>query len=353
MNHRLRLHFLFWLTYILFEAYIEFAWISASFASLAPAARFMMALKEELSQLIIKVPLVYFIFYLVYNLAVKSRYSFFPLIGVAMAIAAAVVAHRVLVLKFLVPYIYLETTSDEQLFNINRVISSLLDILFVVGMAFVAKQIRQRQLWKEKEKSLVKEKLEAELKFLRSQTNPHFLFNTLNNIYALARKKSDDTADTVMKLSKILRFMLYESKKDTITIAEELRVLDDYIELERIRYNDRLTLNFKKNVDDESQPIAPLILLPFVENAFKHGAGETRFDSFIDIDVQLMNGKLIFTVCNSKEEDGESVIMENIGLSNTRRQLELMYPEHQLELENGNNSFSVNLTINLLNHATV
>ena len=353
MNYRLRLHFLFWLTYILFEAYIEFAWISASFASIAPVARFMMALKEELCQLVIKVPLVYFIFYLVYNLAGKSKYLIFPLVGVAVAIAAAVALHRVLVLKFLVPYIYLESTSDEQLFTINRVISSLLDILFVVGMAFVAKQFRQHQLWKEKEKSLVKEKLEAELKFLRSQTNPHFLFNTLNNIYALARKKSDDTADTVMKLSKILRFMLYESKKDTITIAEELRVLDDYIELERIRYNERLKLSFKKNVDDETQPIAPLILLPFVENAFKHGAGETRFDSFIEINIQLKNGQLIFTVCNSKEEDGESAIMENIGLSNTRRQLELMYPEHQLELENGKNSFSANLTINLRNHATV
>src|SRR6185436_21187746 len=133
MNLRLRLHFLFWLTYILFEAYIEFAWISSSFASISPAARFMMAFKEEFYQLIIKVPLVYFIFYLVYNRAIKSRYPILPLIGVAMAITVGIVAHRVLVLKFLVPYIYLDTTSDEQLFNINRVISSLLDILFVVG----------------------------------------------------------------------------------------------------------------------------------------------------------------------------------------------------------------------------
>jgi LytS/YehU family sensor histidine kinase len=337
--------------YILFEAYIEFAWISASFAAMAPAARFIMAYKEEFYQLIIKVPLVYFIFYLVYNRAIKSKYLIVPLLGVAIAIAVAIVAHRVLVLKFLLPYIYLESAGDEKLFTINRVISSLLDILLVVGMAVVAKQYRQHQRWKEKEKSLVKEKLEAELKFLRSQTNPHFLFNTLNNIYALARKKSDDTADTVMKLSKILRFMLYESKKETISIAEELRVLDDYIELERIRYNDRLKLNFKRNVDDDRETIAPLILLPFVENAFKHGASETRFDSFIDIDMQLKNGKLNFTISNSKDEEGESAIMENIGLSNTRRQLELMYPEHKLVLANGKNSFSANLIINLRNHA--
>ena len=115
----------------------------------------------------------------------------------------------------------------------------------------------------------MRKKLETELQFLKSQTNPHFLFNTLNNIYALARKKSDSTADAVMKLSKLLRFMLYESQKKFISITDEIQVLDDFIELEKIRYGEKLQLIFNKSIDNESHPIAPLILLPFVENAFK------------------------------------------------------------------------------------
>ena len=122
---------------------------------------------------------------------------------------------------------------------------------------------------------------------------------------------------------------------------------------ERIRYNERLTISFNESIDNEAQPIAPLILLPFVENAFKHGAGETRFNSFIYIQVQSNQGQLIFTIENSKEEDREEKITENIGLSNVRRQLELMYPEHHLDMEIGKTVFKVTLTINLYHHAIV
>ena len=147
--------------------------------------------------------------------------------------------------------------------------------------------------------------------------------------------------------------MLYESKNNSITIAEELRVLNDYVELERIRYNERLTIHFTKLIDNETQPIAPLILLPFVENAFKHGASETRFNSFINIHVQLLNGRLIFTIKNSKEDEGKETITENIGLSNVRWQLELMYPEHSLDMEIDKTVFKVTLAINLNRHAPI
>ena len=156
-----------------------------------------------------------------------------------------------------------------------------------------------------------------------------------------------------MKLSKLLRFMLYESRKNNISITEELRMLSDYIELEKIRYNERLTIRFTRTIDDVTQPIAPLILLPFVENAFKHGASETRFDSFIYISAHLQNGQLRFIVENSKEDDGEETITENIGLSNVRRQLQLMYPEHNLDIIIRQDVFKINLTINLNRHAAV
>ena len=116
-----------------------------------------------------------------------------------------------------------------------------MDIGFASGTAIIIKQVRLQLHEKEKEKNLIRQKLETELKFLRNQTHPHFLFNTLNNIYALARKKSDETPEVVMKLSKLLRFMLYESSKASIKIGDEIKILDDYIELERIRHDGRLT----------------------------------------------------------------------------------------------------------------
>jgi len=353
MKRHTGLHILFWLAYLLFESFVEFAWLSSPNAMTPAVERAWMAFFGELSQLPVKVLLSYFIIFLANNLATKIRNpAFSVLIGMG-AFAVAVVLQRFLIVQYILPHIYHEKTTPDLIFHWKRVISSFLDMVFVVGIAVSVKQYRLSQRSKEKEKGLIKEKLEAELKFLRTQTNPHFLFNTLNNIYALARKKSDDTADVVLRLSKLLRFMLYESKKDSISIAEELRVLNDYIELEKIRYNERLTICFTRSIDNETQPIAPLILLPFVENAFKHGASETRFNSFIHLDVQLQKGQLIFTIENSTEDDEKRKIIENIGLSNVRRQLELMYPEHSLDIKYGDKIFKVKLTINLQRYATV
>lgn len=353
MNYRLRLHIIFWIAYILFESYLEFAWISSSYASVPPFDRWLMALYGEATLCIVKIPLSYFIVYLLNNLSVKIKNALVSLSISVIAFAVAIIIYRLLVIYLVLPYMYHEKTGAQFLFTLDRITSSFLDLVFIVGVVVAVKQYRLSQAAKENEKQLVKDKLESELKFLRTQMNPHFLFNTLNNIYALARKRSEDTADVVMRLSKLLRFMLYESGSSTITIAEELRVLNDYLELEKIRYSDRLTILFTKSVDNEAQPIAPLILLPFVDNAFKHGASESRFDSFVHINVQLKQGQLVFTVENSKDENGTTEIRENIGLKNVRRQLELMYPEHTLAVENDKNNFKILLTINLLNHATI
>jgi LytS/YehU family sensor histidine kinase len=229
----------------------------------------------------------------------------------------------------------------------------LADIGFVSGVAIIIKQFRLQLAGKEKEKNLIRDKLETELKFLRNQTNPHFLFNTLNNIYALARKRSDETADVVMKLSKLLRFMLYETKNEQIRISDEIKVLDDYIELEKLRYNDRLTISFIREIDNENEQIAPLLLIPFVENAFKHGASESRFESFINLEMTLDNGILEFYIENTKEQNGKKLYDENIGLTNVRRQLELLYKEHEVSIECEAAIFKVFLKINLRQYANL
>lgn len=192
------------------------------------------------------------------------------------------------------------------------------------------------------------EKQQAELNYLKSQTNPHFLFNTLNNIYSLARDKSDLAPESLLRLSKILRFMLYEASGAYISLERELKIISDYIALEKLRYDDSLRINYSHDIEDKQQAIPPLILIPLIENAFKHGASETRKDPFVDIHLSVSNRQLSFVVKNSVEDPGATQnVRENIGLSNLRRQLELLYTDYDLSLEQKNLIFTAILKINL------
>jgi hypothetical protein len=195
------------------------------------------------------------------------------------------------------------------------------------------------------------EKQSAELNYLKSQTNPHFLFNTLNNIYSLARDKSDQAPESILRLSKILRYMLYEAGGSFIAVEQELKIIGDYISLEKLRYDDSLRINFNYDVEDMRQALPPLLLIPLVENAFKHGASETRSQPFVDIHLSISNRRLILLVRNSTEEhSGNGQVKENIGLSNLRRQLELLYTDYEVSLEQLRSEFSARLTINLASH---
>ena len=195
------------------------------------------------------------------------------------------------------------------------------------------------------------EKQEAELNYLKSQTNPHFLFNTLNNIYSLARDKSDLAPESILRLSKILRFMLYETGGAYIAIEQELKIMSDYIALEKLRYDDTLHVNFNYDIEDMKQALPPLLLIPLVENAFKHGVSETRNHPFVDIHLSVNQRQLAFFVKNSAEAvPGERSVKENIGLSNLRRQLEMLYTDYNLSVQQGESVFSATLKINLASH---
>lgn len=220
--------------------------------------------------------------------------------------------------------------------------------LFVFG---VSRHVYMYIRLKQTSQQLRIEKQEAELNYLRSQTNPHFLFNTLNNIYSLTRDKSDLAPESVLKLSKILRFMLYETGGDYIAIEQEIKIIGDYIELERLRYDESLRVNFNYDIADMKQSIPPLLLIPLVENAFKHGVSETRHHPFVDIRLSIKNKLLEFTVKNSADSGfSEKPVKENIGLSNLRRQLELLYKEYSLELRQGQSDFTSILKIKLSSH---
>ena len=200
-------------------------------------------------------------------------------------------------------------------------------------------------------KKLQLAKQAAELNYLKSQTNPHFLFNTLNNIYALALQKSDRTASSVMQLSKILRFMLYETNTPLIPIEKEVQIIQDYISLEKLRYDEQLTIRFDIDIQQPSTRIPPLLLIPLVENAFKHGSAETIEAPFVQIRLTVYNDQLNFDVQNSTGDSSpDEPIKENIGLSNIRRQLELLYTDYKLAYKKEGTVFKAHLYLNTKSH---
>ncbi|HEV3411728.1 MAG TPA: histidine kinase [Puia sp.] len=351
---RIALHIAFWLAYLTEDITLIYLWDKDKHPGISISHQLMFAALNSLSSLIPKLIFVYYVLY--YNLpkllnSKRERKKYIA--QLLLALIMTTFLYRVIAVYFQSPVIYKKTVNFGPFFSIMWSLQMLADIGFVSGVAIIIKQFRLQLAGKEKEKNLIRDKLETELKFLRNQTNPHFLFNTLNNIYALARKRSDETADVVMKLSKLLRFMLYETKNEQIRISDEIKVLDDYIELEKLRYNDRLTISFIREIDNENEQIAPLLLIPFVENAFKHGASESRFESFINLEMTLDNGILEFYIENTKEQNGKKLYDENIGLTNVRRQLELLYKEHEVSIECEAAIFKVFLKINLRQYANL
>ena len=192
--------------------------------------------------------------------------------------------------------------------------------------------------------NLENEKLSAELAFLKSQINPHFLFNTLNNIYSLAYQQSDKTPAAILKLSEMMRYMLYESNEELVELSVEIRYLVNYIELQKLRFKNHAYVNLVITGAAQNQKIMPLVLISFVENAFKHGV-DTEEQNPIDIKIDIEPDKIIFKVSNkinqnNKDESG------GIGLHNVKRRLDLFYKDHYcLDIDNQPGFYSTKLQL--------
>ncbi|MFC0516409.1 sensor histidine kinase [Mucilaginibacter angelicae] len=192
------------------------------------------------------------------------------------------------------------------------------------------------------------EKLNAEVNFLRAQVNPHFLFNILNNLYALTLKKSELAPDVVLKLSEMMEYMLYDSTDEKVPLEKEIGYLNNYIELERLRFNSEAAIDLNINAALNGYEIAPLLLLPLVENAFKHGLGKLTKIGWLKIDIGLEQSTLEVTVENAKPLSAVSKSKGGIGLDNLRKRLDLLYPgRHMLQLEDRKDTFWVKLMIEL------
>lgn len=221
---------------------------------------------------------------------------------------------------------------------------------------FIASVIYRRvadSIQKEKQKKEQHaQRLAAELKFLRSQINPHFLFNVLTNMVSLARSKSEHLEPALLRLSDLMRYMLYETKGEKVPVSKELKYLGSYIELQKLRFGDTVDIIFKTEVDDTAagHEIEPLLLVPFVENAFKHGVGLIE-NPYIYIRLQIRNGALQFEVNNNYDEQGmaQKDDSSGIGLENVRTRLALLYPQkHELRIDESDSTFHVTLNLTLI-----
>lgn len=211
---------------------------------------------------------------------------------------------------------------------------SLLTALMVIGLSTSVAAVRNAQLDKQYRQNLEKEKVNSELSFLKAQINPHFFFNTLNNIYALTVIDVEAAREALHKLSRMMRYVLYETQHRTVLLSQEIAFAQDYIQLMQLRLTDKVTVHLDPPNPLHDVSIAPMLFLPFIENAFKHGVSAVQ-PSTIDIQIRQSGNKIFVEVRNTLFTDKRAILDESngIGLVNTQRRLDLLYPgKYQLEV---------------------
>ena len=193
-----------------------------------------------------------------------------------------------------------------------------------------------------------KEKAIAELNTLKAQINPHFLFNSLNNIYSLSLEKSEKSPETILKLSDLLSYVLYDCKAEKVFIEKEIEFIQNYLDLEKQRFGDQLSIDFRVSNQAKEIQIAPLLFIPLIENAFKHGGNRGNHQTVVKINFYITNQDITFSIWNTTDNqtDKNDDKLGGIGIENVRKRLDLLYPSnYSFEIESCENEFKVNLKI--------
>lgn len=223
---------------------------------------------------------------------------------------------------------------------------------FILGTSTVVKITLDWYKNNQEKQELETQNMQSELRFLKSQINPHFLFNTLNSLYALTLKKSDQAPDIVLRLSEMMRYMLYECNEKSVPLSKEVHYIKNYLELERIRQGGHMDILMDVSGSISDQKIAPLMFIPFIENCFKHGAGNHLSKGFVHIRLSVVGDHVDLLIENSKAEAmprHDRSRSGGIGLVNVRRRLDLLYPNrYKLGINDNPKTYAVNLNLKLL-----
>ncbi len=234
-------------------------------------------------------------------------------------------------------------------FTLNYAITMMLGELYVMSFVAAIKITIDRMREDLRITEIKQEQLETNLRFLRSQVSPHFFFNTLNNIYALTLKKSSKAPEIILKLSELMRYLLYGTEKSLQDLSKEITCVKNYLELQRIRYGNNIDINISIKGDIEDRKIAPMMLLPFIENCFKHGADNIENQFYINIYFHIENDFLTFKVVNPISKNKTPQKTGGIGIKNVKKRLELRYPQkdYKLSINTKDNLYIVELTLKL------
>lgn len=237
------------------------------------------------------------------------------------------------------------------LYSTRFIVMVTLNSLFLVVFIGLLKFLEDWFELEAAKKELENERLTSELRFLKAQINPHFLFNTLNNLYYLAFINSPNTTEVIAKLSQMMRYMIYDSNHLSVSLDKEIEYIENYISLEKLRLNEEVPINFEVKGETAGLRIVPLVLITFLENAFKHGINSTTKDSFVGASIEISGKTCVYTVTNSKISDSGKTVTEKsgIGLQNVKRRLELSYPaDYELNVDENEKKYSVTLKLNLI-----
>ncbi|PQJ69296.1 histidine kinase [Polaribacter butkevichii] len=289
----------------------------------------------------------FFLYYLIPKYLQKKKYVSF----VIYSIYSFIISTSFLILSVLYGFVLLENPDKEAVIPLTKSLPNIIFgvymvILFVIVIGLVGYNYLAQVKTDDLKSKFLETQLqlkEQELKFLKMQIHPHFLFNSLNTIYGFAIAKADEAPEMILKLSNLLDYILYQADKPKVLLIEEVNHLEDYISLEKMRFHDTLNVNFIKEKLNDSLQIPPMLLIPFVENSFKHGV---IIDGILKVDIQLKVDVdyLFFEIENSSKEKED--INGGIGLENIKKRLEMLYPKkHQLEIIDKKDVFKVSLKI--------
>jgi len=319
------IHVIFWLVYGIFNAYLWY-----TFDKTYNDITFY-----GLSRLPIKIAAVYLNHFLLMQFLFKKKYFLFFSLFLLNLFLAGIVQTFI---------------SSPDLINYQRLTQYALPISSVVIVSSVLIIIHQFFIKTRESKQMEIEKVKTELNFLKAQLQPHFLFNTLNNIYSLTFNNCQLAGKSILQLSGLLRYMIYESETEMVDLQKEISHLKDYIELEKIRFAARMELSFNISGNVSGRKIIPILLIPFLENAFKHASNKINDKIWVTIDLIVKEDKLNFTVENSVFEEGKTQMHKpnsGIGLGNVKRRLSLLYENYILKNEMKDNYYHTFLQIPL------
>lgn len=243
----------------------------------------------------------------------------------------------------------MSATSKNKLLESKFLIASAISVSYTLAITMSLKLVKQ---WYERERvtaDLERINMETELKYLKSQINPHFLFNSLNSLYALSLKKSDLAPEMILKLSDILRYVLYDGGAKWVDLEKELNYIQSYLDLEKLRHGARLQVQLDVGKIKSGTKVAPMLFLTFIENSFKHGISKRAEGGFLNISISSSDENVQFSICNSKPTQKAAHISGHqggIGIENVKKRLNLLYPNrHELLINDSSDAYCVDLKL--------